>query len=224
MAHGSILNKETDISNLLPIDGSKTMTGALAMGNHKITGLSNGTASTDAATYGQLTSVSISASRITGTLSTSNIPNLDASKITSGILPVARGGTGSTTIPDNRIMYGNGTGAVSTMAFPSNNNSILSQNTSGAPTWKELNDFFVKSTSATMSYEANETSVTYSNSNIRSDSTVFVSLRATDDDTYNTVAGMNLYFRSQTTGSITFGVANPINQAVSIPITVVIAR
>lgn len=112
MAHGSILNKETDISNLLPLDGSKAMTGALAMGNHKITGLSKGTTSTDAATYGQLTSVSISASRITGTLSTSNIPNLNASKITSGtfataripnlaaskitsgILPVARGGTG----------------------------------------------------------------------------------------------------------------------------------
>ena len=121
MAHGSILNKETDTSNLLPLDGSKAMTGALAMGKHKITGLSNGTASTDAATYGQLTSVSISASRITGTL------------------PVNHGGTGATTIPDNRIMYGNGTGAVSTMAFPSNNNSILSQNTSGAPTWKELN-------------------------------------------------------------------------------------
>ena len=206
MAHGSILNKETDTSNLLPLDGSKAMTGALAMGKHKITGLSNGTASTDAATYGQLTSVSIAASRITGTL------------------PVNHGGTGATTIPDNRIMYGNGTGAVSTMAFPSNNNSILSQNTSGAPTWKELNDFFVKSTSATMSYEANETSVTYSNSNILSDSTVFVSLRATDDDTYNKIAGMNLYFRSQSTGSITFGVANPLDEEISIPITVVIAR
>lgn len=118
MAHGAILNKETDISNLLPLDGSKAMTGALAMGNHKITGLSNGTASTDAATYGQLTSVSIAASRITGTLSTSNIPNLNASKITSGtfataripnlaaskitsgILPVARGGTGVDNLED----------------------------------------------------------------------------------------------------------------------------
>lgn len=38
---------------LLPLAGG-TMTGAIAMGSHKITGLTNGVASTDAATVGQL--------------------------------------------------------------------------------------------------------------------------------------------------------------------------
>lgn len=35
-------------------DGSKTMTGALAMGSNKITGLANGTVATDAAAFGQI--------------------------------------------------------------------------------------------------------------------------------------------------------------------------
>lgn len=37
---------------------------------------------------------------VSGILSASNIPNLDASKITSGILPVSNGGTGSSTAKD----------------------------------------------------------------------------------------------------------------------------
>jgi len=39
-------------------DGSVTMTGALAMGSQKITGLADGSATSDAATYGQLQAVS----------------------------------------------------------------------------------------------------------------------------------------------------------------------
>lgn len=40
--------------SVVHLDGSKTMTAALPMGSNKITGLANGTVSTDAAAFGQL--------------------------------------------------------------------------------------------------------------------------------------------------------------------------
>ena len=49
----------------LPLAGG-TMTGPIAMGSHKITGLANGSAPQDAAAYGQLPSVPSPASSVTG--------------------------------------------------------------------------------------------------------------------------------------------------------------
>lgn len=112
MAQGVILGQTPNTNNLLPLDGSRAMTGSLNMGNHKITNVANGTNANDAVNFNQLNTSTIQASRISGVLGTSNIPNLaaskitsgtfataripnlDASKITSGILPVNRGGTG----------------------------------------------------------------------------------------------------------------------------------
>lgn len=90
MAHGVILGQTPNTNNLLPLDGSRAMTGALNMASHKITNLSNGTANNDAVNYYQLMNSTVSASRISGTLSTSNIPNLSASKITSGTFSASR--------------------------------------------------------------------------------------------------------------------------------------
>lgn len=118
MAHGVILGQTPNTNNLLPLDGSRAMTGSLNMGNHKITNVANGTNANDAVNFNQLNTSTIQASRISGVLGTSNIPNLaaskitsgtfdtaripnlDASKITSGILPVARGGTGVSNLED----------------------------------------------------------------------------------------------------------------------------
>lgn len=90
MAHGVILGQTPNTNNLLPLDGSRSMTGALNMNSHKITNLSNGTSNNDAVNYYQLMNSTVSASRISGTLSTSNIPNLSASKITSGTFSTSR--------------------------------------------------------------------------------------------------------------------------------------
>lgn len=90
MANGVILGQTPNTNNLLPLDGSRAMTGALNMASHKITNLSNGTANNDAVNYYQLMNSTVSASRISGTLSTSNIPNLSASKITSGTFSASR--------------------------------------------------------------------------------------------------------------------------------------
>lgn len=118
MANGVILGQTLNTNNLLPLDGSRAMTGALNMDSHKITNVANGTNANDAVNFNQLNTSTIQASRISGVLGTSNIPNLaaskitsgtfanaripnlDASKITSGILPVARGGTGVSSLED----------------------------------------------------------------------------------------------------------------------------
>lgn len=224
MAHGVMLGQTLNTNNLLPLDGSRAMTGSLNMGNHRISNVATGTAGTDAVNLNQLNSVHISASQVTsGTFNVNRIPSLSTSKITSGTFSVSRGGTGLSSIADNRLIYGNGTSALSVLSFPSDNDSILTQDTSGAPYWQLLKDLFL-SYSGTMSYNEGSTTVTYSNTNILADSVVFVSLRTSNTSVYNIVAGMNLYFRSQSAGSITFGVANPYDADYSIPITVVIAR
>lgn len=53
---------------------------------------------------------SLDASKITGTLSPSQIPNLNANKITSGILPVDRGGTGVSSLDALSSKIGAGCG------------------------------------------------------------------------------------------------------------------
>jgi hypothetical protein len=45
-----------------------------------------------------------------GALSAADIPSLDAAKITTGTLPVARGGTGQTSYGNNSVLVSNGTG------------------------------------------------------------------------------------------------------------------
>ena len=90
MAHGVILGQTPNTNNLLPLDGSRAMTGSLNMGNHKITNVANGTNANDAVNFNQLNTSTIQASRISGVLGTSNIPNLAASKITSGTFDTSR--------------------------------------------------------------------------------------------------------------------------------------
>ena len=75
----------------------------------------------------------LDASKITtGTFSSSQIPNLDASKITTGTLPVSRGGTGVTSFTGNSVITSNaaGDGLVSTHL---NDGQIMVGSTAGAP-------------------------------------------------------------------------------------------
>ena len=60
-------------------------------------------------TYGRVT---------TGTtLAATDIPNLDTAKLTTGTLPIARGGTNSTATPTaGTVVYGNGTAQAYTTA------------------------------------------------------------------------------------------------------------
>ena len=55
MANGVILGQTLNTNNLLPLDGSRAMTGALNMGSHKIINLAAGTSNTSAVRRDQLT-------------------------------------------------------------------------------------------------------------------------------------------------------------------------
>ncbi len=50
-------------------------------------------------------------------LVSNDIPNLDTAKITTGTLPIARGGSGGTSFPNQRIPFSNGTNLVSDPNF-----------------------------------------------------------------------------------------------------------
>lgn len=63
--------------------------------------------------------------------------NHSASNITSGTLSVARGGTGKASWTANRLMYPSASTTMSQLAFPTVNQSVLCQNTSGAPYWSK---------------------------------------------------------------------------------------
>ena len=57
----------TALTGSVAADGQTPMTGPLAMGNNKITGVANGTASTDVATVGQISNPNITGGSIDGT-------------------------------------------------------------------------------------------------------------------------------------------------------------
>ncbi len=62
-----------------------------------------------------LNEMNISATQVTGVLSNTNIPDLDTSKITTGLFPIARGGLGVSSLPIDSFVIGNGTNAIKTM-------------------------------------------------------------------------------------------------------------
>ena len=58
-----------------------------------------------------------------------------ATEVTSGTLGVARGGTGKSSWLANRIMYPTSSATLSQLAYPTENESYLKQDKSGAPHW-----------------------------------------------------------------------------------------
>jgi hypothetical protein len=79
----------TALTGSVAADGQTPMTGPLAMGNNKITGVANGTASTDVATVGQISNPNITGGSIDGTPignispSTGKFTTLDVSSSTT---------------------------------------------------------------------------------------------------------------------------------------------
>jgi len=76
--------------------------------------------------------------QINGKAATSH--NHAAGNITSGTLPVARGGTGLGTFTPNRLLYPSAATTLTQLAFPAAAGSVLRQGTSGAPYWTSLAD------------------------------------------------------------------------------------
>ena len=81
MAHGSILGQK--LEDALLVDGSKSMQANLNMNNHKVTNVTNGTASADAVNYSQLqTKLSLSGGTMTGPI---NMGNNKITNVANGV-------------------------------------------------------------------------------------------------------------------------------------------
>ena len=97
-----------------------------------------------AGTYGAENSIPVITTDVYGrvsAVSNTAVGNLSAAIITSGTLPVARGGTGNTSFTTNGILMGQGTSAVTTVAS-STEGHVLQINASGIPTFAHLNGGF----------------------------------------------------------------------------------
>jgi hypothetical protein len=73
----------------------------------------NGNTTTTRQFLSQTGNGTVSAAPVWNALAASDIPNLDASKVTSGVFDVADGGTGASTLTDHGVLIGSGTGPVS---------------------------------------------------------------------------------------------------------------
>jgi hypothetical protein len=113
-----------ELTNSIPRDGTAPPTANLPMGNFKITGLANGTLSSDAATVGQLAGVIANAASVTSTpaggISATNVQaalnELDTEKANlasptftgTPIAPTATAGTNTTQLATTAFVIANG--------------------------------------------------------------------------------------------------------------------
>ncbi len=84
---------------------------------------------------------------LTSTGSAWRILSGSASTVFSGTLTVPNGGTGVTTIPPNRLMVGQGTGAITTVAAGTTGQYLIG-NTGSPPSWGTVSSSLVSSWSA----------------------------------------------------------------------------
>jgi hypothetical protein len=96
-ANTTLSDVATALTGSVASDGQTPMTGALQMNNNKVTGLANGTANTDAATVGQISTPNITGGSIDGT----PIGNVSPSTARFTTLDVSSGATlaGTCTAP-----------------------------------------------------------------------------------------------------------------------------
>lgn len=126
ISRGGTNNDTYTTGAMLQFDGTKIAT--LANSTYTQTGTllaSNTVTSITVDAYGRLTA-----------LTSANV-EIGTTQITSGILPVARGGLGVGTLTTNGVVLGQGTGAVST-ASSSTEGHVLTINASGVPTFAHL--------------------------------------------------------------------------------------
>lgn len=84
---------------------------------------------------------------LTSTGSSWKIVSGNASTVFSGVLTVPNGGTGVATIPTNRLMVGQGTGAITTVSAGTTGQYLIG-NTGSPPSWGTISSSLVSSFSA----------------------------------------------------------------------------
>jgi len=140
-ANTTLSDLATAMTGSVAADGQTPITGNLQMGGNKVTDLGAPSSSTDATTKSYVDAAITTATGTLGTMSTQNANNVAITggtiagvAITGGTiaslssaLPVASGGTGSTSLTANNVLLGNGTSAVQAVA-PSTSGYALRSN------------------------------------------------------------------------------------------------
>lgn len=140
-----------------------------------------------AGTYTKITVDALGHTTSGTTLVATDIPNLDTAKLTTGILPTSRGGTGNSTVIQGGIAYGSTTSKYDTTAAGTSG-YILKSNGTSAPTW----------TANDMTSFADETF----KKSVRVATTVNITLSAIQTiDGISVVAGDRVLVKNQTTQS-----------------------
>ncbi len=127
-ANQATVSQVLTVGGLENLDASYIGTGELALAR----GGSGADLSGTGGTGQYVKQTSAGASLSVGTIPATDLPNLDASKITTGTLPITRGGTNSnSSLNDNRIMESSGGAIVEGPALT--NGQLLIGNTGNAP-------------------------------------------------------------------------------------------
>jgi hypothetical protein len=100
-------------------NGSANVTGTATLANSGVT----------AGTYTKVTVDAKGRATAGSFLTSTDVPALDTSKITTGTFSVERGGTGAATLAANSVILGNGTSALQTVAPGASGNTLVSNGT-----------------------------------------------------------------------------------------------
>jgi hypothetical protein len=127
--------KQSAGNYITALSGDGTATGPSGGGAAVLTLSNSGVA---AGTYSKV--IVDAKGRVTGggSLLTTDIPNLDTSKVTTGTFGVERGGTGTGTLTSNGILYGNGLAAIGTTSA-GNQYQVLRAGSGGTPAFGSIN-------------------------------------------------------------------------------------
>ena len=116
-----------------------------------------------------------------------DVPSLDTSKLTSGTLPVARGGTGVAAAVQGGLLYGSSTTAAAFTAAGTAGQALVSNGT-GAPTWQTLDMTLMPDSAVKKSVKA----ATTANITLSAPQTI---------DGVSLIAGDRVLVKNQTTAS-----------------------
>jgi hypothetical protein len=118
--------------------GASAITGTLAVSD----GGTGTTTSTGSGSVVLNTNPTFSGTVTAGTFSGSGsgLTSLNATNISTGTLPVARGGTGLTSFVSGDLIYANGTSSFTNLASNSSTQGYFLKNDNGTPTWADVSE------------------------------------------------------------------------------------
>jgi hypothetical protein len=204
----AINNSGSFATSVVLRDGTQAMTGALAMGNNKITGLATPTTSTDAATKGYIDSASIAPSNLTGPITSVGPATAIASQTGTGTTFVMQASPTLTTpnigVATATSVNGTTIPSTKTLVVTTDNLSVLASTTSAQ-------------LAGVISDETGTGSLVFGTSPAISDPKIAQSINAQTGTTYTFVlADQGKYVTASNASAQTYSI--PTNASVAFPV------